>query len=63
MLRLERLRHLTLALPLFLCACPAGGSQPEENPDAGSPPPPPPPEPATPGCSVIALLRFHWDSE
>jgi hypothetical protein len=58
MLRLERLRHLTLALPLFLCACPAGGPQPEENPDAGSPPPP---EPPTPELAGVYHSLSQWN--
>lgn len=57
MLRLERLRHLTLALPLFLCACPDGGAEPDENPDAGSPQP----EPETPELAGVYHSVSQWN--
>jgi hypothetical protein len=51
MLRLEGLRHLTLALPLFLCACP----EPDESPDAGSP------EPEAPELAGVYHSLSQWD--
>lgn len=58
MLRLER---LALALPLFLCACPDGGSEPDESPDEGPPDEPPAPEPAAPEVSGGYHSLSRWD--